>query len=268
MRGEVLHYDQAQGFGFLKGADGNSYGFRREDLRRDAVLAVGGSVEFQPRGGEAKDIFTIRAPIHHASVPSIVAAPATTAAAAPLPAPMTAAPAAAPVYRQPVEEHPHFGRAALADTHEDTGLWSYFWRGLTVNYVNFHGRARRKEYWGFCLFWTLSLMVLMGAALGFDQAAGNFDPGRNAPIATVVVALVMIAGTVLPFVALAVRRQHDIGLSGWFYLVVLIPSVGGLILLVFSLIPSQKHPNKWGPVPGGIPLYPQTFTPPAPGTSQ
>ena len=48
------------------------------------------------------------------------------------------------------------------------------------------------------------------------------------------------------------RRQHDIGLSGWFYLLILIPYVGGLIIFVFTLIPSQKHDNKWGPVPYGV----------------
>ena len=263
MRGEVLHYDQSQGFGFLKGADGNSYGFRREDLRRDAVLTVGGSVEFQPRDGQAKDIFTIRAPVQRASVPSIAANAVPPAA----PAPAAVAPAApVPAYQQSLGPYPHFGRSGFADGYENTDLWSYFWRGLTANYVNFHGRARRKEYWGFCLFWTLLFMVLMGAALAFDQAIGNLDAGRAVPIAMIIVAVVVSVGTFLPFVALAVRRQHDIGLSGWFYLLSLIPYVGGLILLVFSLIPS--HPNKWGPVPAGIPIYPQSFTPPAPGTWQ
>ena len=46
--------------------------------------------------------------------------------------------------------------------------------------------------------------------------------------------------------------QHDIGLSGWYSLFVLIPSLGSLILLAFSLIPSQKRDNRWGPVPENV----------------
>ncbi|MDO8933008.1 MAG: DUF805 domain-containing protein, partial [Rhodocyclaceae bacterium] len=55
-------------------------------------------------------------------------------------------------------------------------------------------------------------------------------------------------------------RLHDIGLSGWFYLLVFVPSVGSLIIFVMTLIPSQKHDNKWGPVPHGIRI-PAPYTP-------
>ena len=47
MRGEVLHYDEAQGFGFITGADGNRYGFGREDLAKAFHVARGTPVEFQ-----------------------------------------------------------------------------------------------------------------------------------------------------------------------------------------------------------------------------
>ncbi|WP_352724395.1 hypothetical protein [Mesorhizobium sp. M0500] len=61
MRGEVLHYDEDQGFGFITGADGNRYTLAREDLRREASVAGGTTVEFQPAGGRARDVFSIRA---------------------------------------------------------------------------------------------------------------------------------------------------------------------------------------------------------------
>ena len=50
---------------------------------------------------------------------------------------------------------------------------------------------------------------------------------------------------------MTVRRIHDIGLSGWFILLGLIPTVGNLIILVFALIPSQGKANRWGEVPPG-----------------
>lgn len=56
MRGEVLHYDEDQGFGFITGADGNRYTFTRENLRRQTALTMT-AVEFQPGGGQARDVF-------------------------------------------------------------------------------------------------------------------------------------------------------------------------------------------------------------------
>lgn len=236
MRGEVLHYDEAQGFGFITGADGNRYTFARENLRRDFPVSKGTVVEFQPGGGQARDIFSIR-----------TETPA---------APITAAPPA------PAQ---HFGRSAPFATPEGsgTGLFDYFWRGMTVNYANFQGRARRKEYWGFALFSYLGLIALTLAAVALDSSLGNLDGSNAIPLATILVGVVFVLASIIPWIAMSVRRQHDIGLSGWFYLVIFIPSIGTLILLVFALIPSQKRENKWGPAPAGIPAD-IPFIPPAP----
>ncbi|RUU09670.1 DUF805 domain-containing protein, partial [Mesorhizobium sp. M6A.T.Ca.TU.002.02.2.1] len=75
MRGEVLHYDETQGFGFITGADGNRYSFAREDLRREASMAKGALVEFQPGGGHARDVFSINAQTAAAGAPAAAAAP-------------------------------------------------------------------------------------------------------------------------------------------------------------------------------------------------
>jgi len=226
MRGEVLYYDETQGFGFLHGADGNRYTFTAEDMRRLMPMEKGTVVEFQPTGDKARDIFSIRAPAGNS--------PATTAPAVPV------APA-------------HFGRLAGSEAAalRPTSLWAYFRRALTENYASFAGRARRKEYWGFCLFWFLAFAALCAIGLIADGAAGNLD-GGEAPYLTLAAAGLFMLATILPGMAITIRRIHDIGLSGWFYLLILVPSVGGLIIFVFSLIPSQKNDNKWGPLPEGI----------------
>ena len=109
MRGEVLHYDEAQGFGFITGADGNRYTFARENLRRGQSMAKGAVVEFQPGGGQARDVFSIRAQ---------TAAPAT---AAPRQAPHQpkagAAAAPATAFRPPAED-------GAADDPPDCGVIS------------------------------------------------------------------------------------------------------------------------------------------------
>ena len=84
MRGEVLHYDEDQGFGFITGADGNRYTFTRENLRRQTAMPRGTAVEFQAGGGQARDVFSIAtaSPTAGASAAPPQANPAPTAGAA------------------------------------------------------------------------------------------------------------------------------------------------------------------------------------------
>ncbi|MFA6154893.1 DUF805 domain-containing protein [Mesorhizobium sp.] len=232
MRGEVLHYDEDQGFGFITGADGNRYTFRREDLRRQTAMPRGTGVEFQGGGGRASDVF------------SIAAQPASQAAdAGGGSTPHTTPPATGTAQAR------HFGRSS--EPSEPTDLWSYFWRGLTRNYFNFAGRARRKEYWGYCLFWLVSLLIIFGIGIFTDGEMGNLDSDVSAAV-TVGLCGTFLLATLLPGLGMTVRRLHDIGLSGWLCLLILIPSIGSLIILVFALIPTQARENKWGPVPAGV----------------
>lgn len=235
MRGEVLHYDEDQGFGFITGADGNRYTFTRENLRRQTSMPKGTTVEFQAGGGQARDVFSITAQ---------PASPAAEAAKSAAPAQASPAPAAGATPAQ------NFGRAAEPAA-EATDLWGYFWRGVTQNYFNFAGRARRKEYWGYCLFWTIALMVLIGIGVFTDAEIGNFD-NAEVPAMTVGLFGLFLLATFLPSLGMIVRRLHDLGLTGWLCLLILIPTFGSLIILVFALIPTQGRENQWGPVPAGV----------------
>lgn len=234
MRGEVLYYDEAQGFGFIHGADGSRYTFAAEDLRRQESMDKGATVEFQPSGDKARDVFALRSPVP--------AQPESRPAGA---APIVAATVSVSSSAAP----PHFGHFAVDS--EPTGLWGYFRRGLTEKYATFSGRARRKEYWGYILFWTIALFAVCFAGLIADGAAGNLD-GGDVPLLTMVASGLFMLATFLPGLTITVRRIHDLGLSGWFYLLVFIPSIGALIILVMTLIPGRKQENRWGPVPEGI----------------
>jgi uncharacterized membrane protein YhaH (DUF805 family)/cold shock CspA family protein len=246
MRGEVLHYDEAHGFGFITGEDGNRYTFRREDLRRAFPLSRGTAVEFRESGDRAQDVSP---PIGAAQVSDPGKTPAPSASAS-----LTATPIATPA-APPAPQH--FGRNGVGQERASTSLWSYFWAAITTNYANFHGRARRKEYWGFALFYTLGMILLTIAGLAIDAEAGNFDYGSEAPVATIVIALLALLASLVPGIAISVRRFHDIGLSGWFYLVMfvvgfLLAGIVMILAIVLGLIPSQKRENKWGPVPDGV----------------
>jgi len=234
VRGEVLHYDVAQGFGFITAVDGSRYTFSREDLRRDAPMSKGMAVEFQPAGSHARNVLSIRAQF---GIPSVM--PSDPAASP------RASAASAPMAQQ-------FGRAAASGSAGNASLWGYFWRGVTSNYVNFRDRARRAEYWSFYLVYLLVGATLVGTGVALDLAAGNLDEPDGAPYAALSLFSLYFLATFIPNLAINVRRIHDIGLSGWFYLLILLPYVGGLIIFVFSLIPSQKHENKWGAIPAGV----------------
>lgn len=61
--------------------------------------------------------------------------------------------------------------------------------------------------------------------------------------------LIYSLATIIPSLAVCIRRLHDTGKSGWSLLFVLIPFIGSIILLIFLITDSQPGENKWGPNP-------------------
>ena len=100
-----------------------------------------------------------------------------------------------------------------------------------VNYADFGGRASRSEYWWFYFFNAIVIIVL--AML--TASARLPEP----------VLLVYIVGTIIPSLAVSVRRLHDTNRSGWWLLLGLVP-FGGLVLLFFYIMPGTPGPNSYG----------------------
>lgn len=109
----------------------------------------------------------------------------------------------------------------------------YFINVLKNHYVDFNGRASRKQYWMFVLFYfILSLVVgIIGSILG--------DTVNK--ILTVLLTLALF----LPSLSIGVRRLHDTDRSGWWYLIAFVPFIGGLVLLVFMLLPGTEGANRF-----------------------
>ncbi len=108
------------------------------------------------------------------------------------------------------------------------------------NYANFQGRARRKAYWMFILFNLIALVIL-----GLIESAIGLSGQNGYGILTGLYTLAMI----LPLIALAVRRLHDTGRSGWWILIGLVPLIGPIVLIVFYVTDSQPGSNQYGPNP-------------------
>ena len=92
-------------------------------------------------------------------------------------------------------------------------------------YAVFEGRATRPEYWYFFLF-------------NFLIACGLFIIGSFVHVLMILYFLYALA-VVIPGLAVTVRRLHDIGKSGFWFFIVLVPILGVLVLLFFMVQPSQ-----------------------------
>ncbi len=109
------------------------------------------------------------------------------------------------------------------------------------HYCDFNGRASRSEFWWFALFSDIIGAIFYVLMLVFaDSTLGIMIYGLN-----VIVGLALL----LPSFGLAVRRLHDIGRSGWWLLIGLIPLVGMIILIVWFCKESQMETNEYGEVP-------------------
>jgi len=118
----------------------------------------------------------------------------------------------------------------------------WFFKALK-HYADFSGRARRKEFWMFVLY-NLIFYFAWAFLMAFIFVLTNGEPD-NLSIALFCYLFLMM----LPAMAVAVRRLHDTGKSGWMMLVALIPFVGGIWLLVLMLTDGQQRENKYGPNP-------------------
>ena len=111
-------------------------------------------------------------------------------------------------------------------------------------YAVFGGRSRRKEYWYFMLFNFVVLIVLGG----IDALLETLNSGGGVGLLIAIYAL----ASIIPFLAVSVRRLHDIDRSGWWYFITLIPLIGAIVMLVFTLLDSTPGDNRYGPNPKGV----------------
>ena len=105
-------------------------------------------------------------------------------------------------------------------------------RNLTTGaYAQITGRASRSEYWWFVLFTAIA----SGAASALDV----FFPGD-------LLQTLFGLATLIPGIALGIRRMHDIGKSGRWLLIGLIPIAGWIVLIVWLTTKSDAGANQWG----------------------
>jgi uncharacterized membrane protein YhaH (DUF805 family) len=124
-------------------------------------------------------------------------------------------------------------------------------------YATFSGRASRSEYWWWTLFAFIVYLVLGIPAyvLGITTSSDLGSTPGAAAIPLLIALLIFYLGIIVPTLALTVRRLHDAGYSGWLVLLGLVPYLGSLVLLIFTVLPSSPAGVKYDPVPATPPDY-------------
>jgi uncharacterized membrane protein YhaH (DUF805 family) len=120
-------------------------------------------------------------------------------------------------------------------------------------YFDFNGRSQRMEYWMFMLFYVL-VCIIFGFFLIVGLVGANLEtsqmPGPAFWVGFAGLMLFLLC-SLIPSIAVTVRRFHDQNLSGWMYLLGFIPYVGGIVVWVFMCLDGTQGDNRFGMDPKG-----------------
>ena len=105
-------------------------------------------------------------------------------------------------------------------------------RSAIEHYADFEGRSSRPEFWWFHLAHIIVSSTLL--------ILGEFH------FVFVIAWWVFVVALFLPSLAVSIRRLHDSGKSGWWFLILFIPFFGWIVFLVFMLLPSDDGANQYG----------------------
>ena len=139
---------------------------------------------------------------------------------------------------------------------QQKSLFTYWLECFTKHYADFSGRARRSEYWGTVLF-NVIVQVALNVALVAVLVIlfSSIEINGEVTVSPLLFVLINIPRYIyslvwlLPSLAVAVRRLHDIGKSGWNLLWMLLPIIGWIMLIYWLCQDSELGENKWGANP-------------------
>ncbi|MGA2369285.1 MAG: DUF805 domain-containing protein [Candidatus Korobacteraceae bacterium] len=126
----------------------------------------------------------------------------------------------------------------------------YWYLEVMRKYAVFTGRATRTEYWMFQLVnFVIVLLVTAVTTAGILMQPRTQRPGFWVPFFLAFGGYIL--ATIIPGLAVSVRRLHDTDLSGWWLFISLVP-LGGIVLFVFHVLDGTPGPNRYGPNPKGV----------------
>lgn len=219
MRGYVLKFFIQTNTGYISGDDGHRYEFKGEDWQENSPPQKGACVDFQiGSSGRAVAVFT-RIDDRNVNFMNQI---------------------------QTRVQHEHRYEQEAHFTILD------WFKKCLKNYINFEDRARRAEFWSFQLcYWVAFIVGLIIIILLFSSVFVKPSLNMIRPFSTVSVLLALAWSifTVLmfiPMLSVAVRRLHDINLSGFWLLLHFVP-IGWIAIWIMFCIDTKQETNQWGP---------------------
>ena len=103
-------------------------------------------------------------------------------------------------------------------------------------FSEFDGRSRRKEFWIFALI-NVAINYLINFLIPYLGLVGWIIMGAFG------------LAILLPTIAVAIRRMHDIGKSGWWVCINFVPLIGSIWYLILTAKDSERNSNQWGACP-------------------
>ena len=122
-------------------------------------------------------------------------------------------------------------------------LFALFLETLTKRYAQFSGRASKREFWGFMLFKIVAVVAIFFVTVIMSEINKSLGSIFSLLYWLFVIALV------IPDLSVGVRRPHDIGKSGWWYLIAFVPLIGTIWLIILWCQASVNEDNQWGGLP-------------------
>ncbi len=133
--------------------------------------------------------------------------------------------------------------------YKDNGIIEWY-LDVFRKYAVFSGRSRRKEYWSFSLINSLIVLVYIGMLFfGVYISSGDESVFNSVQMIANVLYYGYAIASLVPGLAVLIRRLHDIGKSGWWYFIGLIPVIGTIVLIVFLCKDSDPGLNEYGQNP-------------------
>ncbi|MER8075921.1 DUF805 domain-containing protein [Acinetobacter pittii] len=212
MKGRILDFSIQTNTGIITGEDHKRYSFVGSEWKETQAPVRGYEVDFDINAeGQATGVYL---EIAANPIPAIVNTPAQSNSSYTAPAGQESSHKAKEAFRKWEQGEDNYQQA----------IFTCF-----KKFADFKGRARRREFWYFELF-----CVLLSLLLSF----------MNEDLAT----LAMLV-TLIPNIAVNVRRLHDIDRSGWWMLIALVPIVGVLLLLFWAAQEGNPTANQYGESP-------------------
>lgn len=234
MQGKIINFNDYENKGTIIADDGIQYEFSGDDWQEQYSPKAGDNVDFMFNGSGSINRISYQYNQSQASTstppPSLIKKPKNDSVPATREFGVNDRP-------EPIQYDESTESLYLVESSYGIVEWT---KKVLRNYATFTGRARRKEYWLFYLA-TILLSIIFGFMEGFFSALMGTGLDGDA-ISPLILGLFFF----IPTIAVAARRLHDTGRSGWWQLLYFIPIIGWIVLIIFLAQETSSETNEWG----------------------